>query len=139
MIEAEVAFMNDIKELTSEAELLVKRITGTLVEKGASDMSVIDAKEPDWLSKDFGMLTYDEAINILDRHTDQLTVRVRKGEAFAKEHELFLVKHNNQVPLFVINWPKEIKPFYMKECPDDSSKVKINKETSSIQSINYFN
>lgn len=124
MIEAEMAFMTDIKDLINETEHFIKAITRILVEKGAADMKIIDAEPPDWLNKKFGVLTYDEAIDILERHSNELTVPVKNGNAFSKEHELFLVQYNNKVPLFIINWPKEIKSFYMKECPDDSSKVK---------------
>ncbi|KAK0072864.1 hypothetical protein PV325_010675, partial [Microctonus aethiopoides] len=123
MIEAEMAFMTDIKDLINETEHFIKKITRIVVEKGAADMKIIDAEPPDWLNKKFGVLTYDEAIDILKRHSSELTVPVKNGNAFSKEHELFLVQYNNKVPLFIINWPKEIKSFYMKECPDDSSKV----------------
>ncbi|XP_015603422.1 probable asparagine--tRNA ligase, mitochondrial isoform X2 [Cephus cinctus] len=123
MIEAEMAFVDDIEEVAREVELLVKFVTRALVDKGASDMNNIDASEPKWLNEKFGLITYDEALKILDNHADRITFPIRHGDNLSKEHEMFLVQHNNDVPVFVINWPKEIKPFYMKECSNDLSKV----------------
>lgn len=123
MLEAEIAFLTRIEELTEEVEHLVKDVTERVMEKGASDLRVLDAPEPQWLSKTFARLTYEDAFNVLNNHADRLQRPIKYGEAFSKEHELFLVQHNDGVPVFVINWPKLIKPFYMKECTDDASKV----------------
>ncbi|XP_012521844.1 probable asparagine--tRNA ligase, mitochondrial [Monomorium pharaonis] len=123
MLEAEVAFLAHIEELTEEVELLVKRITERMIEKGASDLRAIDAPEVQWLNKSFARLTYEDAFNVLNNHANRLQRPVKYGEVLSKEHELFLVQHNDGVPVFIINWPKDIKPFYMKECTDDASKV----------------
>ncbi|XP_011158847.1 probable asparagine--tRNA ligase, mitochondrial isoform X2 [Solenopsis invicta] len=123
MLETEIAFLTCIEELIEEVELLVKRVTERMIEKGISDLRAIDAPEPQWLNKPFGRLTYEDAFNVLNNHANQLQQPVKYGEAFSKEHELFLVQHNDGVPVFVINWPKIIKPFYMKECTEDASKV----------------
>ena len=123
MIEAEIAFMRSLKELAAEAELLIKSVTTDLIKKGSSELQVIEAPEPTWLDKDFGYVTYNEALEILDKHSDRLTFPVKHGEGFAKEHELFLVQHLGGVPLFIAEWPKDNKPFYMKECDNDNTKV----------------
>lgn len=123
MLEAEIAFITCVEDLMEEVELLVKRATERMIEKGASDLREVDASEPQWLNKTFARLTYDDAFNVLVNHADRLQQPIKHGEAFSKEHELFLVQHNDGVPVFVINWPKVIKPFYMKECADDASKV----------------
>jgi len=123
MLEAEIAFITRIEELMEEIELLVKEIVKRMMEKGAADMHLIGASEPQWLNKKFGCLTYEEAFNILNDHTNYLECPIKLGEKLSKEHELFLVRHNDGVPVFVINWPKNIKSFYMKECTDDPSKV----------------
>ena len=124
MLEVEAAFVTSLKDITEEIEFLVKSVTKSLVQKGMSDMRLLEAPEPHWLEKQFGQITYDEAVNILDNHSDRLTFPLKYGDPLSKEHELFLVHHNNGVPIFIINWPKKIKPFYMKECEDDSSKVR---------------
>lgn len=123
MLEAELAFVTCIEELLEEIELLVKRITERVIEKGASDLRTIDAPELRWLNKTFARLTYEDAFNVLNNYANRLNRPVKYGETFSKEHELFLVQHNDGVPVFVINWPKAIKPFYMKECTDDAFKV----------------
>ncbi|KAL6259063.1 hypothetical protein P5V15_008984 [Pogonomyrmex californicus] len=123
MLEAEIAFLAHIEELIHEVELLVKEVTKGLIERGASDLHTIGTQEPQWLTKSFTCLTYEDAFNVLNDHANQLQRPIKYGEAFSKEHELFLVKYNDGVPVFVINWPKDIKPFYMKECTDDTSKV----------------
>ncbi|KAG7198468.1 hypothetical protein KM043_005850 [Ampulex compressa] len=123
MIEAELAFIDTIEELMKEVELLIKSTAKEILDKGAADMRTIKASEPDWLNKKFACLTYDNAYDILKNHADQLTTGIDYGDVLSKEQELFLVKHNDNIPTFIINWPKENKPFYMKECTDDSSKV----------------
>ncbi|KAL6426443.1 hypothetical protein ACFW04_009130 [Cataglyphis niger] len=123
MLEGEIAFITHIEELIKEVELLVKEVTKRIVEKGASDLYSIGAPELWWVNKTFGCLTYEEAFNVLNNHANKLQRPIKYGEAFSKEHELFLVKYNDGVPIFIINWPKDIKSFYMKECTDDSSKV----------------
>lgn len=134
MLEAELAFVTCVEELLEEVELLVKRVTERMVEKGASDLRAIDAPEPRWLNKTFARLTYEDAFNALNNHASRLQRPAKYGEAFSKEHELFLVQHNDGVPVFVINWPKDIKPFYMKECADDASKVS-QQRTSNMQHL----
>lgn len=124
MLEAEIAFITHIEELIEEVEVLVKEVTERIIERGALDLHSIGATEPQWLSKKFGCLTYEEAFRVLNDHADQLKHSIKYGEVLSKEHELFLVKYNNEVPIFVINWPRDSKPFYMKECIDDSSKVR---------------
>lgn len=123
MLEAEAAFVTTLRDITEEIELLIKSVTRALIEKGATDMRLLGAPEPDWIDKKFGYITYDEAVIILENHGNHLTFPLKYGDAFSKEHELFLVQYNNGVPIFIVNWPKEIKPFYMRECQDDTSKV----------------
>lgn len=122
MLETETAFITTLREMAEEIEIFVKNITRTLVEKGAYDMRQLGSPEPSWLEKEFNYITYDEAVNILENHGDRLTFPLKYGDPLSKEHELFLVDHSNG-PVFVVNWPKDGKPFYMRECDDDSSKV----------------
>ena len=123
MLEAELAFINSIDDIMDEVELLIKNITKDILEKGASDIHEMKCPEVQWLNENFTRMTYDEAINILQNNEKSFQQPVTLETGISKEHELFLVKHNNNVPIFVINWPKESKPFYMKECENDASKV----------------
>lgn len=125
MIEAEIAFIKSLKNLAAEAELFVKMITVNVLQNGVSDLNEIKAPKPKWLEKDFIYMTYDEAVEILEKHSNKFTVSAKSGENLAREHELFLVEHNDNIPVFVTDWPKNIKPFYMKECEHDNSKVSL--------------
>ncbi|EZA52086.1 putative asparaginyl-tRNA synthetase, mitochondrial [Ooceraea biroi] len=124
MLEAEIAFVARVEQLIEEIELLVKEITRRMIDKGAADMHSVGADpEPRWLNERFGCFTYEEALRVLSDHASHLERPIKYGEPLSKEHELFLVQHNGGVPVFLINWPKEMKSFYMKECADDPSKV----------------
>lgn len=123
MLEAELAFVNDINDIMDEVESMTKYVIQEIFEKGASDIEVIGGQEVQWINKKFARITYDDAISTLQNNSNYLEKSIMYGDSLTKEHELFLVKHNNNIPVFIINWPKEGKPFYMKECEDDGSKV----------------
>lgn len=124
MLEAELAFINSIDDIMDEVELLIKNVTKDILEKGASDIHEMKCPQVQWLNEHFTRMTYDEAVDILQNNEKSFQQSVTLETGFSKEHELFLVKHNNNVPIFIINWPKKSKPFYMKECENDTSKVK---------------
>ena len=67
-------------------------------------------------------MTYEKALDILERHSDKFSSHVQRGKGLGKEHELFLVKYAD-CPVFVIDWPADIKSFYMKQSKQDISKV----------------
>lgn len=127
MIEAEMAFVNNIRKLADEAEALLKFVAVNMFSERCSDMSedlkTLNVSRPHWMDKDFGYITYDEAIGILTENADKISVPVKQGYNFSKEHELFLVEHNDGIPTFVVDWPKSTKPFYMKENLEDNNKV----------------
>ncbi|CAK9804593.1 Probable asparagine--tRNA ligase, mitochondrial [Anthophora quadrimaculata] len=124
MLEAELAFVDNINILMNEIESMIKKVVGDILENSSSDISILGAQEIQWLNEKFVCMTYDEAFSILQNNADSLEQPPPEfGSSLTKKHELFLVKHNNDVPVFVINWPKESKPFYMKEYEDDASKV----------------
>ncbi|XP_046743161.1 probable asparagine--tRNA ligase, mitochondrial isoform X1 [Diprion similis] len=123
MIEAEIAFARNIEELAQEAELLLKSVTNYVIDKGGSDLRIHGAPEPDWLDKTFHIISYDEAVKILEENIGQLSSPIKYGESLSKDHELFLVQHTNGVPVFIVDFPKESKPFYMKEAPHDPTKA----------------
>ncbi|OAD61192.1 putative asparagine--tRNA ligase, mitochondrial [Eufriesea mexicana] len=114
MLEAELAFIDNINDIITEVELLIKHVVKDILEKGASDIYAIGGCEVQWLNEKFGCMTYDDAINILQNNASYLKP-ITFGKNLSKEHELFLVKYNNNIPVFIINWPKECKAFYTKE------------------------
>lgn len=126
MLEVETAFMDRIENLTSEIEKLIKNVTRHIVDTFERDISVCrEDKKVDfpWLDKKFAVMQYTEAVNILEQNKQKLKHSYNPRDGFSKEHEVFLVKFNEGIPVFVIDWPKEMKAFYMKECDHDCSKV----------------
>ncbi|CAF4909653.1 unnamed protein product [Pieris macdunnoughi] len=120
MLEAELAFCDDIEQLQSILEHLLKHIFSEIRNTNEADLYLIDKNNvaPTWLKDRFITLTYDEARNILNK----------KGlstneDGINKEQELALVEHCGGVPVFVVQWPKKLKSFYMKESDFDNSKV----------------
>ncbi|XP_017775629.1 PREDICTED: probable asparagine--tRNA ligase, mitochondrial [Nicrophorus vespilloides] len=121
MLETETAFMSDIKQLTDHIENMVVEMTKKILNKYPEDLKKAQDIEVDlsWVNKKFPILTYEEAVDI----AKQRDVSFNSEEGFTKEDEMFIVKHCGNIPTFIIDWPKEKKPFYMKECTHDSTKV----------------
>ena len=70
------------------------------------------------MTSDFGHVTYTEAIALLEPHNDQFEYPVHWGSDLQTEHERYLTEVVFQRPVFVTDYPKEIKAFYMKLNPD---------------------
>ncbi|CAH1140392.1 unnamed protein product [Phyllotreta striolata] len=122
MLEAEIAFLENLEDLVVCVEDLVQNVTKMLLDSNESDIMNLNKENKrdfSWMDKKFVVLTYEEAENILIKEGKEYN----PIDSISKENELFLVKHCGNIPVFVINWPKNIKPFYMKECPGDNTKV----------------
>ena len=65
-------------------------------------------------SSDFGRVTYTEAVAILEQHNDLFDYKVSWGCDLQTEHERYLTEQVYKKPVFVTDYPKEIKAFYMK-------------------------
>lgn len=122
MVEAEIAFISNIDELIISIGKLIKDATRTIINECASDIEVAreDSVNYDWLEKNFPVLTYDEAREILHR---EFQMKIDGEQDFTKEQELLLVKYCGNLPTFIINWPKQIKPFYMRSCAENENRV----------------
>ena len=70
---------------------------------------------------DFGHVTYTEAIEILEKHNDEFEYKVSWGCDLQTEHERFLTEKEFKRPVFVTDYPKEIKAFYMKLNDDNKT------------------
>ncbi len=66
------------------------------------------------MTSDFGRITYTDAVKILEKHNDEFENKVYWGCDLQTEHERFLTEKEFKRPVFVTNYPKEIKAFYMK-------------------------
>ena len=70
------------------------------------------------LHNDFGRITYTDAVTLLEQHNAQFEYPVHWGTDLQTEHERYLTEVVFQKPVFVTDYPKEIKAFYMKLNPD---------------------
>ncbi|MDW7656578.1 MAG: asparagine--tRNA ligase [Bacillota bacterium] len=70
------------------------------------------------LTSEFGVITYTEAVEVLEKVKDRFTYPVYWGCDLQTEHERYLTEQLFHRPVFVIHYPKEIKAFYMKQNPD---------------------
>ena len=125
MIEPEMAFA-DLQDDMKIAEDMLKFVIRYVLENAPEEMkffnSFIDKGLIERLnhvaSSDFGRVTYTEAIEILEKHNDQFENKVYWGCDLQTEHERFLTEQEFKRPVFVTDYPKEIKAFYMKLNPD---------------------
>lgn len=120
MLEGEIAFVENLQDIIFCIEKLIKEVTKKLVEESIEDIERCQDEKVDfaWLDKNFPVVTYKEAVTILNENKEKFGEKFDSIEGFGKEHEIFLVEHFGHVPTFIIDWPKNMKPFYMKENGD---------------------
>ena len=121
MIEPEIAFA-DLEDDMMLAESMLKYIIRYVLENAPEEMAFFNSfvdKEllnrlENVVSNDFARVTYTEAINILKKHNHKFEYPVSWGCDLQTEHERYLTEHVFKRPVFVTDYPKEIKAFYMK-------------------------
>ena len=121
MIEPEMAFA-DLNDYMNNAEGLVKYIINYVMEHCPQDMEFLNQFVDKGLierlkhvaSSDFGRITYTEAVDILMEHNDEFEYKVEWGTDLQTEHERYLTEKVFKKPIFVTNYPKDIKAFYMR-------------------------
>lgn len=125
MIEPEMAFA-ELKDYMDIAEELVKYIINYVLEKAPEEMaffnSFIDKSLFDRLNNvansEFGRITYTEAVDILQKSGASFQYPVEWGIDLQTEHERYLTEKVFKKPIFVTDYPKAIKAFYMRENED---------------------
>ncbi len=121
MIEPEICFA-DLTDDMILAESMLKFVINYVLENAPEEMnffnSFIDKGLIERLkhvaSSDFGRITYTDAIKILEKHNDEFDYPVHWGSDLQTEHERYLTEVEFKRPVFVTDYPKEIKAFYMK-------------------------
>ncbi len=121
MIEPEIAFADLIDDMNL-AEDMIKYIINFVMERCPDEMaffnSFVDKGLVDRLkgvaAADFGRVTYTEAIEILKKNNDKFDFKVEWGADLQTEHERYLTEQVYKKPVFVTDYPKEIKAFYMR-------------------------
>ena len=121
MIEPEICFA-DLTDDMVLAESMLKFVIRYVLENAPEEMNFfnqfIDKGLLDRLNhvvnSDFGHVTYTEAIELLEKHNDKFDYKVFWGCDLQTEHERYLTEEIFKRPVFVTDYPKEIKAFYMK-------------------------
>ncbi|MDE2491138.1 MAG: asparagine--tRNA ligase [Elusimicrobia bacterium] len=129
MIEPELAFA-DLKDDRELAEDFVKAMVARLFERCERDLRFFDERVEKGLrakleavaTADFGVIEYAKAISVLEKAGRTWDHPVSWGRDLQTEHERYLTEEYAKRPLFVIDYPKTIKPFYM-YCNDDDKTV----------------
>ena len=126
MIEPEMAFA-DLQDNMDLAEGMLKHIIRYVLENAPEEMaffnSFIDKGLLDRLNSvlnsEFAHITYTEAIGLLEKNNEQFDYKVSWGCDLQTEHERYQTEQIFKRPVFVTDYPKEIKAFYMKMNPDN--------------------
>src|SRR5437868_6508913 len=125
MIEPEIAFA-DLSDLATLAERLLKFAFETLLKERPEDLAFFDeriekglvAKLEGIVASEFVRMDYGEAINVLERAKENFEFPVKWGVDLQSEHERYLTEKYAKKPVIVMNYPKEIKAFYMRTNDD---------------------
>ena len=128
MIEPEMAFA-DLQDNMILAESMLKYIINYVLENAPEEMEFFNKFVDKGLierlhhvaESDFAHVTYTDAIAILEKHNDEFEYKVSWGCDLQTEHERYLTEKEFKCPVFVTDYPKEIKAFYMKMNDDNKT------------------
>lgn len=141
MIEPEIAFC-DLEQLMDIEEDCLKFVVSRVLEKCPEEMEfcnyfiekgLID-KLHKLVNSKFVRIDHKEAIDILKKADKEWEFKPEYGEDLAKEHEKYLTEYFNG-PVFVKNWPKDIKSYYMKLNPDGETVAGVDLEVPGAGEI----
>ncbi|MCR5319823.1 MAG: asparagine--tRNA ligase [Lachnospiraceae bacterium] len=121
MIEPEMAFA-DLTDDMDLAEAMLKYVIRYVLDNAPEEMAFFNQFIDKGLierlehvaNSEFGRITYTDAVKILEQHNDEFEYKVFWGCDLQTEHERFLTEKEFKKPVFVTDYPKEIKAFYMK-------------------------
>ncbi|XP_071990082.1 asparaginyl-tRNA synthetase isoform X2 [Engystomops pustulosus] len=126
MVEAEVSFTERLEDIMQIMENLFKDTTTALLSKCPEDMNLFfkyvspgqQGRLERILKSNFIVMSYTEAIEILKKAETSFQHKTEWGCDLQTEHEKYLVRHCGEVPVFVINYPYSLKPFYARDNED---------------------
>ncbi|MDD6021141.1 MAG: asparagine--tRNA ligase [Oscillospiraceae bacterium] len=121
MIEPEIAFA-DLKDNMDLAEAMIKYVIKYVMAHCEQDLAFLNQFVDKGLierltavaNSDFARVTYTDAVRILEEHNDKFEYKVFWGCDLQTEHERYLTEQIFKKPVFVTDYPKEIKAFYMR-------------------------
>ena len=133
MIEPEMAFA-DLDDLLRVEEDMLKYIISYVLEHAPEEMAFFNQfvdkglldRLNNILSNDFGRITYTDAVALLEKHNDKFEYPVNWGCDLQTEHERYLTEVVYKKPVFVTDYPKDIKAFYMKLNPDGKTVAAVD-------------
>lgn len=125
MIEPEIAFA-DLADNMALAEDMLKYVIAYLLENAPEEMEFFNnfvdkgliQRLEALISSDFKHVTYTDAVEILEKSGRKFEYPVKWGVDLQTEHERYLTEEVFKSPLFVTDYPKEFKAFYMRQNPD---------------------
>ncbi|XP_039386927.1 probable asparagine--tRNA ligase, mitochondrial isoform X2 [Mauremys reevesii] len=126
MVEAEMSFTESLQDIIQVMEDLFKTVTSIVLSKCPQDVELFHkyispaqkGRLEQMLKNKFITIPYTEAVEILKRAPQTFTFQPKWGNDLQTEHEKYLVKHCGEVPVFVVNYPYDLKPFYMRDNED---------------------
>ena len=132
-IEPEVAFM-ELDDVIELAEDMLKFVIGKLLRICPDEIEFFDAhfekglkaRLEELISHEFGRVTYTEAIELLKKSGENFVYPVEWGCDLQTEHERYLSEKVFKKAVFVTDYPKEIKSFYMKQNPDGKTVAAVD-------------
>lgn len=134
MIEPEIAFC-DLEQVMDIEEDMLKYIVKYVLDNAPAEMEFFDQfvekglldKLHKLLNSSFVRIDHEEVIKILKEAKVKWEFEPEYGEDIAKEHEKYITEYFNS-PVFIKNWPKDIKAFYMKLNPDGKTVAAVDLE-----------
>ena len=141
MIEPEIAFC-DLEELMNIEEDCLKYVVSKVLERCPEEIAFCDKfienglfeKLSKLVNSKFVRIDHKEAIDILKKADRKWEFQPEYGEDLAKEHEKYITEYFNG-PVFVKNWPKDIKSYYMKLNPDGKTVAAVDLEVPGAGEI----
>uniref|UniRef100_A0A7G3AP64 asparagine--tRNA ligase n=1 Tax=Lutzomyia longipalpis TaxID=7200 RepID=A0A7G3AP64_LUTLO len=128
MLEAEQVFTSSLSDCIHLIGDMVRNVTQELLENCTEDIALCHGDSTGdlfpWLReyREFPVLTFREAVEILQKNTESLRVPIVPEEGLMKSHELFLTDFCRS-PVFIVDWPHTLKPFYMRPKDTDPTLV----------------
>lgn len=133
MIEPEIAFCN-LDQVMDVEEDMLRNIINYVIEHAKDEMAFLDRFVEKGLIEKLKVvlnnkpvrITHKEAIDILMKADEKFEYEPKQGEDLAKEHEKYLTEKYFKAPVFVTDWPKDIKAFYMRLNDDQETVAAVD-------------
>ena len=133
MIEPELAYA-DLDDVIQCEEDMLKYMIQYVLDNAPEEMAFLNQfvdkglldRLHHVLNSEFARVTYTDAVNELMKHNDEFEYKVSWGVDLQTEHERYLTEKLYKRPVFVTDYPKEIKAFYMKQNPDGKTVAAVD-------------